>query len=144
VASFRALIVAVAIASPAGAASALQSLEECSAKSSHVEMRACLEGIADASARELRKAEQAVRKSLASWDEDANYVKASRAAFDASVKEFVSFRKRHCDFMGSLAAGGNGQGDLRLSCRYELNSKRVLELQQVLNFPALHVDNPSQ
>ncbi len=93
-------------------------------------MRACLKTRADASTRELRDIEGKIRKSLAVWDQDPEFIKRSTSEFDSSVKQFSRFRTRQCDFIASLAAGGNGQGDLRLSCIYELNENRITQIMQ--------------
>ena len=107
---------------------------ECSGKGSHVEVRACLQTNADASARKLRDAEDKMRRSLAAWDQEPEYIKQSTTAFESSVRQFSRFRAQHCEFIASLAAGGNGQSDLRLSCIYELNEKRIAQIQQAQAF----------
>lgn len=117
---------------PASAQEGVAARTECSGKSSHVEMRACLQEQADASARELRKVEDKMHKSLGAWDQESEYIKRSTSEFDSSVKQFNRFRTQQCEFIASLAAGGNGQDDLRLSCIYELNEKRIIEIQQAI------------
>ena len=103
---------------------------ECSSKGSHVEMRACLQTKANDSLNELRKAEDDMRKALAGWNQDTEDIRQSISRFDTSVKQFNLFRKLQCEFIASLAAGGNGQGDLRLSCIYELNENRITQIEQ--------------
>lgn len=116
---------------PSSAQEGTAARTECSGKESHVEMRACLQVQADTSSRELRDVEDKMRKSLRAWDQEPECIKRSTSEFDSSVKQFNRFRTQQCEFIASLAAGGNGQGDLRLSCIYELNEKRIIEIQQV-------------
>lgn len=123
-------LAAVFVSLPASAQEDNAARSECSGKESHVEMRACLQAQADASARELRKVEDKMRKSLEEWDQEPEYIKRSTSEFNSSVKQFSRFRTEQCEFIASLAAGGNGQDDLRLSCIYELNEKRIFEIQQ--------------
>ncbi len=103
----------------------------CGADRSHVEMRACLEAKADASSRELRSAQNEMRKLLAAADQEPTHIKRSISEFNSSVKQFSRFRTQQCEFIASLAAGGNGQDDLRLSCLYELNGQRIAQIKQV-------------
>ena len=121
-------VAAASIDSSAQEAAAVRQL--CSAGKSHAEVRACLHAKAELSARELRQAEDEMRKAIASWDQEPTDVRKSKAAFESSASEFVRHRQRHCEFAASLAAGGNSQGDLRLSCVYELNGKRIIEIRQ--------------
>ena len=104
--------------------------QQCGSGQSHPEIRLCIQTKAEASARELRQIEDEMRKSLTTWDQEAEYIRRSKISFDKSVTEFARHRVRHCEFLSSLAAGGNSQGDLRLSCVYELNTKRILQIQQ--------------
>lgn len=104
--------------------------QECSIERSHVEMRACLQVKAQTSANELGNVEANMRKSLAAWDQDPVYIKRSTSIFDSSAKQFTLFRTQQCEFIASLAAGGNGQGDLRLSCVSDLNEKRIAQIKQ--------------
>ena len=124
------LIVAAFMSISASAQEGAATRTECSGKESHVEMRACLQIKADTSARELRNAENEMRKLLATWDQEPSYIKQSTSEFESSVKQFSRFRAQQCGFIASLAAGGNSQSDLRLSCIYELNTKRIAQIQQ--------------
>ena len=127
------LFLAACVSASASAQEAAAARQECSDGRSHVEMRACLQAKAQTSAGELRKAEDEMRRSLMAWREEPIHVKRSLSEFEASLKQFSRYRQQHCELVASLAAGGNGQGDLRLSCIYELNAKRMAQLQQVRN-----------
>ena len=109
--------------------------KECNPGQSHPEVRACLQAKAEVSAHELRRVEDQLRESLAAWDQEAEYIQRSKTSFEKSVAEFARYRDRQCEFRSSLAAGGNSQGDLRLSCIYELNTERAIQVQQAI--PAL-------
>ena len=104
--------------------------QECSIGRSHIEMRACLQVKVQRSDNELRKVEANMRKSLAAWDQEPVYIKRSTSTFASSVKQFNLFRTQQCEFIASLAAGGNGQGDLRPSCVVDLNEKRIAQIKQ--------------
>jgi uncharacterized protein YecT (DUF1311 family) len=122
------------ISFPASAQEGSAIRKECSGKGSHVEMRACLKTKADESANELRKAEDEMRKTLAKWDQEPGYIRRSTTEFEASVQQFGHYRTHQCEFVASLAAGGNSQGDLRLSCIDELNEKRIAQIRQDESF----------
>lgn len=123
------------MASVAHAQDAADARLECSVDGrSHPEIRACLKSKADSSLNELHQIEDAMRKALMAWDQDQEVVKRSTNNFESSVKEFVQYRDQQCEFIASLAAGGNSQGDLRYSCGYEMNQKRIDEVKQAINF----------
>jgi uncharacterized protein YecT (DUF1311 family) len=103
---------------------------ECSTKPSHPEMRACLQSKVKASSNELRQAENEMRKALKASDQEPADIKRSNIKFNSSIKQFIRFRRQHCEFIASLSFGGNGQGDLRMSCIFELNAKRIIQIQQ--------------
>ena len=125
------LFVATIPATPSLAQDAAAAREECSAGGSHVEMRSCLLAKEDASASELRNAKEQMRKALRAWDQEPVYRKRSASEFDASVKQFGRYRQQQCELVASLAAGGNSQQDLRLSCLYEMNTKRTQQVQRI-------------
>ena len=130
-----ALLLLVALAAmPVSAQEAAAVRQECSAGRSHVEMRACLQGRAQESDGELRKTEDELRKALKAWREEPAHVKRSLLEFEASLRQFSRYRQQQCELVASLSAGGNSQDDLRLSCVYELNAKRVLQIRQVQAF----------
>ncbi|MFC5475003.1 lysozyme inhibitor LprI family protein [Paraherbaspirillum soli] len=108
--------------------------EECSAYS-QAGMRECLAKKANASAAELSKAENKVRRTLAKWDEDTKYVNLAKAKFETSNKEFGRYRDAHCAFDVSLGGGaiGNALEIGRLACVFELNSRRAAQLRDAIS-----------
>lgn len=124
------LLITALISFPASAQEAAAVRQECSSGRSHVEMRYCIRAKMEESTRELRRAEDEMRKSLKAWREEPGFVQSSAAKFEDSIKEFHSYRQAQCELSASLAAGGNSQDDFRLSCIYELNSKRVIQINQ--------------
>ena len=104
--------------------------EECSAYS-QAGMRKCLEKKANASAAELGKAEDKVRKSLAKWVEDTKYIDLAKSKLETSSKEFARYRETHCAFNASLggSAIGNALEIRRLACVFELNSRRTEQIR---------------
>jgi hypothetical protein len=73
----------------------------------------------------LQKAEEDLHVAIAHWDEDENWKIKSANALRTSSRDFNRYRKSQCDFNASLAAGGNGAGDMRLECIIELNKQRL-------------------
>ncbi len=71
-----------------------------------------------------------MRKLLAAADQEPTYIKRSISEFNSSAKRFNRFRAQQCEFIASLAFGGNGQNDLRLSCLYEMNGQRIAQIKQ--------------
>lgn len=65
---------------------------------------------------------------IAAWDEDVEYRNRSRKALSASNLAFRKYRASQCDYAKSLAAGGNGATDMRLSCAIELTEIRIKQL----------------
>lgn len=126
----RLFLAAAFISISASAQEGASARAECSAAGSHVETRACLQAKADASARELVSTQDEMFKSLAASDQEPTYIKRSISEFKLSVKQFSRYHAQQCEFIASLAAGGNGQNDLRLSCIYELNRQRISQIQQ--------------
>jgi len=103
--------------------------DECSKASSHVEQRSCLQAQFKEAEKRLTLVEQKTRAKIAAWDEDTGYRSASIKAFSASNSAFRNYRASQCDYEWSLAAGGNGATDIRLSCAIELTQSRVKLLE---------------
>jgi uncharacterized protein YecT (DUF1311 family) len=97
--------------------------------SSHVAERKCLEKRAKDSEARLESEELAVRSALLRAAEDENERATAIQAFDKSVTEYRNYRSQQCNFVGSLAFGGNAQGDRRLLCEIDLNEERIRQLQ---------------
>jgi hypothetical protein len=85
---------------------------------------------ASESLNELNRVEAQLLHQLSSWKQEPNFVALSREKFEGSVSEFQRYRERHCEYFSSLAAGGNSQGDLQLSCVTALNAKRIVEIRE--------------
>ena len=79
---------------------------------------------------ELGKTEEKALKQLSKWDTEPNYIALSKSKFEASSKEFIRYRKAHCDFNASLggSAIGNALKMRRLACEVELNARRALQI----------------
>jgi hypothetical protein len=119
----HALVLGLAVWSLAGFAAADTS--DCAALSSHAESRACLSKKAYASSVALQDAEEELAKAITHWDEDPYWKSKSANALRTSNQDFYRYRESYCDFSASLAAGGNGAGDMRLECIMELNRQRL-------------------
>jgi uncharacterized protein YecT (DUF1311 family) len=102
---------------------------------SQVDVRACLEGRANQSQRELKQAEQTAVSALAQWDEDDGYISLSKADLTRSNKMFVRYRDAQCAFASSLRGGGAGDSHemSRLACVAELNNRRATELRSAVS-----------
>jgi uncharacterized protein YecT (DUF1311 family) len=106
-----------AFAGPAYAAS------NCGTEKSHAGYRACLEGKASESRIKLEQALTLLAKRIDNWDEELDYRQRARAHLQQSFELFQRFRESQCEFEASLAAGGNGAGDMRLHCEADLNNQ---------------------
>lgn len=108
---------------------------ECSNEGSQAAMYDCLIKKADKSAAELKKIENKMRKAFSKWDEDAKYVNQAKSKFEASVKSFKQYRKKHCEFIASLVGGAAGASreSMRFACEFELNTRRTAQIQSALS-----------
>jgi len=102
---------------------------ECSNATSHVEQRSCLEAQFREAEKRLTLTEQSTMAKIAAWDEDTGYRSASKKALSASNSAFRKYRANQCEYEWSLAAGGNGATDMRLSCAIELTQSRIKLLE---------------
>lgn len=112
-----------AFASPAYATT------DCVTAKDHVGFRECLEKKASQSRVELEQARKLLAKRIGSWDEELVYRQRARAHLQQSFGLFQRFRESHCEFEASLAAGGNGAGDMRLHCEADLNNQYAKSLR---------------
>lgn len=103
--------------------------EACGRKRSHAEERSCYAELARSSGAELDRAERALVRQVERWDEEAGYRQRTKSLLLASFDRFRAFRAAQCEAEASLAAGGNGAGDMRLSCMARLNRSRITELR---------------
>jgi hypothetical protein len=92
----------------------------CEMPSDHVELRECLERKVDQLSQEVNAAQQIVRDKIAAWDEEPYYKSRSLELFDQATSQFKVYQASQCQFEASAAAGGNGAGDMRLSCQIDL------------------------
>jgi uncharacterized protein YecT (DUF1311 family) len=109
-------------------------LRGCSKEDSHAEMRECLEKKASSSKARLRIAETTILTLISKRGEEpeyeeAEYIAAMKSAFQSGKQAFQVYRRQQCEFYASMAAGGNGAGDLRLACIAALNTERAEQLR---------------
>lgn len=102
--------------------------DRCSDESSHAEQRDCLESMFRETEERLIQAEKRTVAKITVWDENLDYRTKSRKALSASNLAFRKYRASQCEFAWSLAAGGNGATDMRLSCAIELTEGRIRQL----------------
>jgi uncharacterized protein YecT (DUF1311 family) len=112
--------------------SAESGADDCSALSSHAESRSCLEKKAKRSSDKLKKSEEDLAAAIEGWGQESFWKKKSAAALKESSRSFYQHRKSQCDFKASLAAGGNGAGDMRLECTIEMNRERMARLREIM------------
>lgn len=91
----------------------------------HVTYRACQQTKVDSAMRLVAKAEDQVRSAIRNWEEDENWVDQSLELFEKSVIAFRAYQAAVCEVDASSAAGGNGAGDMRLSCEENLAKERI-------------------
>lgn len=102
---------------------------KCVNTDSHAEQRECLNALAKNTEIKLKHQEENAIQRIANWDEGENYRTASLALFKKSIEAFRKYRETRCDFMHSLAAGGNGAGDMQLECVVELTKQRIVQIE---------------
>ena len=98
--------------------------------SSHASERACWIKAVEKSNALVHSAQESLRKRIKSWDEDAEYIERTLVLFDESTKRFSRYRQSQCEFEASSAAGGNGAGDMRLSCQIALDESYLRSLNE--------------
>lgn len=101
----------------------------CGREKDHVSYRECLEKKASHSRVELEHALALLAKRIDTWDEELEYRQRARAHLKQSFGLFQRFRESQCGFEASLAAGGNGAGDMRLHCEANLNNQFAKSLR---------------
>ena len=115
--NFRA-VVSGALFPLAGFASAAP---DCGGRSmSHASERACWTKADEQPNALVDSAQESLRKRIEGWDEEAEYIGRTLVLFDESTKRFSRYRQSQCEFAASTAAGGNGAGDMLLSCQIAL------------------------
>ena len=116
-----------ALFSLAGLASAAP---DCGGRScDHASERACWIKAAEKSKALVHSAQESLRKRIKGWDEDAEYIERTLVLFNESTKRFSRYRQSQCEFEASAASGGNGAGDMRLSCQIDLDETYLRSLR---------------
>ena len=92
-------------------------------------MRHCCELWEVASRNSLVAEEKRSREHLAKVGEVPDEVSRALAAFDEAAIAYQDYRKKECDYLASLAFGGNGAEDRRLLCQIELDRRRTSNLK---------------
>lgn len=96
----------------------------------HVSQRTCNEYKAAQAAKEVVSLENAVRHSIDTWDEDKDLRVKLLSEFNKTALSYAKYKADACELERLSAAGGNGAGDLALSCAQELDQAYILRLQQ--------------
>lgn len=95
----------------------------------HASERACwIKAVKDSSAR-VHAAQELQRRRIEQWDQDPPYRARTLALFNAAADGFARFRQTQCEYEASVAAGGNGAGDMRLRCRIALDNAYIKSIQ---------------
>ena len=126
-----------------GVAWAPNAQAECRWKSdvSHAEYRECLEREANQTNQEILATEQAIVARIRAADEEDGYKNQSIELLRTSGEAFRKYRTAQCEYEASTAAGGNGAGDLRLSCQIELDRAYIERLKERHGVPASSMSN---
>jgi hypothetical protein len=103
--------------------------DSCSRAADHVGYRTCLEALAKASLNSLALEETSTRNFLSKADETPEDIARALAAFETALQDYLHYRQTQCDYVASLAFGGNGAGDRRLLCQIELDRRRTANLK---------------
>jgi uncharacterized protein YecT (DUF1311 family) len=119
-------LIFAALAVPASAST------NCGSERSQVGYRECLKIKASQSSVELEQALALLARRIDSWDEELEYRQRARAHLQLSFGRFQRFRDSQCELEASLAAGGNGAGDMRLHCEADLNKQYAKSLRSGL------------
>ena len=105
----------------------------CFRREGHANQSECLIDKAAQSAIDVQKAERTFLDALAKSGNPPAEIQRASLALSASSKAYESFRQIHCDFIATLALGGNGAGDRRLLCQIELDRRRLKDLRAEVN-----------
>ena len=97
---------------------------DCRQHETHAAYKACLERLASQSDVDLLRQEKALRSKIERWDETPAARRDTLQRFVLDVPAYRRYRQSRCDYAASMAAGGNGAHDMRLSCRIELDAEQ--------------------
>jgi uncharacterized protein YecT (DUF1311 family) len=124
-----AFLAIVAVPSLACAQRNASAEQRCYELSSEVEARDCLEQFDAQSRQKVDEVQKELLAALQRWDQEPAYRTASTDALRMANSRFEQFREAQCEYIASLAAGGNAAGDRRLLCRIEMNEQRARQLR---------------
>ena len=110
--------------------------QPCGDAPDHASERACwIKADKDSDAR-VHMEQELQRQRIDQWDQDRPYRARTLALFNEAADKFAHLRHAQCDYEASAAAGGNGAGDMRLSCQGALDNAYLKSLRsQVASFP---------
>ena len=119
------------VLAPAGnaATTADVAVKKCAIADSHAGQRECLIALAASVEVYLKTAEKAALQRIDKWDEDENYRTTAKVLFMKSIEAFSRYKEIQCDFLRTLAAGGNGAGDMQLECVVGLIKQRITQIE---------------
>lgn len=123
------LVVAVAGIRPVGAASPLESCYQ--AATSRTDVGHCLEQRLHAADTAMEKAAMAVH-GLAADLSGVTERPEIAAEFEESERAFREYLDRHCAWVGAMAAGGSGSGDMVRDCMIRLTEQHTADLESHL------------
>jgi uncharacterized protein YecT (DUF1311 family) len=118
----------------ASAAPAQDIVNECWKDHSHLQMSKCVESKARKARVNLDNAENETRLVIQTKNDEPEYVKEMAEHFEVDEASFKRYRRDHCRFLWSLAAGGNGAADIEAACDAELNGDRVEQLKALASW----------
>lgn len=121
---YAAFVVIAAISSPCFTAT------PCDRVLDHVSQRTCSEYKATQAAKEVVRLENAVRRSIEAWAQDKDFRVKLLSEFNNAASSYAKYKADACELDRLSAAGGNGAGDMALSCAQELDQAYILRLQQ--------------
>ena len=78
----------------------------------------------------LDSEETASRTFLSKADATPEEIARTLAAFEGASREYQRYRHEQCEYVASLAFGGNGAEDRRLLCQIELDRRRTSNLKE--------------
>jgi hypothetical protein len=100
----------------------------CYANAGHADARDCLAARAAEAGSRLKNAEYTFKDGLAKSSADPAEITRAVTAFNLASQQYQRYRKDQCDFVATLAFGGNGGSDRRLLCQIELDNRRLTDL----------------
>jgi hypothetical protein len=130
--TLRSILFAVVTCWPAAALPA----QPCGNAPDHASERACwIKAAKDSNAR-VHAAQDLQRRRIGQWDQDPQYRANTLALFNEAADKYAHFRRAQCEYEASVAAGGNGAGDMRHSCQVALDNAYLKSIQsQAAWFP---------